>query len=236
MRSGRGRSTGFRRSYRISLTGSAGINRVGLTLVQAIGILVNTNLGLLSYEIRRIKCDMDWGVNFTEALIRFEQRISTPSISRTVTLMTKASEMSGQIGEVLAIAASDAKMSETLKKERFAEMFIYTAIVYHLVFGLSLCHCRAHNPVPPGPFPYGNHRVLISRVAFRFGIGAGQDVGSPPLPRVPGTGTLLRPHRRADGGVITFRWSKTFLHSADRHSCHVQISSWGYSTKSRCSF
>ena len=44
--------------------------------------------------------------------------------------MTKASEMSGQIGEVLAIAASDAKMGETLKKERFAEMFIYTAIVY----------------------------------------------------------------------------------------------------------
>ncbi|MFA6363820.1 type II secretion system F family protein [Methanoregula sp.] len=108
----------------------AGINRVGLSVAQAIGIMVTTNLGLLSYEIRRIKRDMDWGANFTEALMRFEKRISTPAIARTVTLITKASEMSGQIGEVLAIAASDAKMSETLKKERFAEMFIYTAIVY----------------------------------------------------------------------------------------------------------
>jgi len=108
----------------------AGINRVGLTIAQAIAIMVNTNLGLLSYEIRRIKRDMDWGVNFTDALMRFEQRISTASIARTVTLITKASEMSGQIGEVLEIAASDAKMSETLKKERLAEMFIYTAIVY----------------------------------------------------------------------------------------------------------
>jgi flagellar protein FlaJ len=108
----------------------AGINRVGLTIAQAIGIMVNTNLGLLSYEIRRIKRDMDWGANFSEALMRFEQRISTASIARTVTLITKASEMTGQIGEVLAIAASDAKMSETLKKERLAEMFIYTAIVY----------------------------------------------------------------------------------------------------------
>ena len=108
----------------------AGINRVGLTVAQAIGIMVNTNLGLLSYEIRRIKRDMDWGVNFSEALIRFEQRVSTPAIARTVTLITKASEMSGEIGEVLAIAASDAKMSETLKKERLSEMFIYTAIVY----------------------------------------------------------------------------------------------------------
>ena len=62
--------------------------------------------------------------------MRFEERISTPSIARTVTLVTKASEMSGQIGEVLSIASSDAKMSEVLKKERLSEMFIYTAIVY----------------------------------------------------------------------------------------------------------
>ena len=108
----------------------AGINQVGLTIAQAIAIMVNTNLGLLSYEIRRIKRDMEWGANFTEALMRFEERVSTPSIARTVTLITKASEMSGQIGEVLSIASSDAKMTEVLKKERLGEMFIYTAIVY----------------------------------------------------------------------------------------------------------
>ncbi|MGB7789376.1 type II secretion system F family protein [Methanoregula sp.] len=108
----------------------SGINQVGLTIAQAIAIMVNTNLGLLSYEIRRIKRDMEWGANFTEALMRFEERVSTPSIARTVTLITKASEMSGQIGEVLSIASSDAKMSEVLKRERLSEMFIYTAIVY----------------------------------------------------------------------------------------------------------
>ncbi len=108
----------------------AGINQVGLTIAQGISILVNTNLGLISYEIRKIKKDMDWGANFTEALVRFEERVSTPSIARTVTLITKASEMSGQIGEVLSIASADAKMTEILKKERHAEMFIYTIIVY----------------------------------------------------------------------------------------------------------
>jgi len=108
----------------------SGINQVGLTIAQAIAIMVNTNLGLLSYEIRRIKRDMDWGANFTEALMRFEERVSTPTIARTVTLITKASEMSGQINEVLSIASSDAKMSEVLKRERLGEMFIYTAIVY----------------------------------------------------------------------------------------------------------
>jgi flagellar protein FlaJ len=108
----------------------AGINQVGLTIAQAISIMVNTNLGIISYEIRRIKRDMDWGANFTEALVRFEERVRSPSIARTVTLITKASEMSGHIGEVLSIASTDAKMTEILKKERLAEMFIYTAIIY----------------------------------------------------------------------------------------------------------
>ena len=108
----------------------AGINQVGLTIAQAVSIMVNTNLGMLSYEIRRIKRDMDWGANFSEALMRFEDRVRTPSIARTVSLITKASEMSGSIGEVLSIASSDAKMTEVLKRERSTEMFIYTAIVY----------------------------------------------------------------------------------------------------------
>jgi len=38
-----------------------GINPVGLTIAQAIAIMVNTNLGLISYEIKRIKQDMEWG-------------------------------------------------------------------------------------------------------------------------------------------------------------------------------
>jgi Archaeal flagella assembly protein J len=108
----------------------AGINQVGLTIAQAISIMVNTNLGLLSYEIKRIKRDIDWGASFSDALMRFEDRIRTPLIARTVTLITKASQMSGSIHDVLTIAASDAKMSYILKRERMSEMFIYTAIIY----------------------------------------------------------------------------------------------------------
>ena len=115
----------------------AGINQVGLTLVQAITILVRANLGVLSYEIKKIQRDLEWGTSIQEALIRFEERIRTPAIARTVALITKASLMSGDIGDVLAIAARDATMSETLKRERQAEMFIYTLIVY-LVFVVFL--------------------------------------------------------------------------------------------------
>jgi len=108
----------------------AGINQVGLTVAQAISIMMSANLGVLSHEIRRINRDMDWGANFSEALGRFEERVTTPIIARMVTLITKATEMSSQINEVLNIAASDARMSDVLKRERLAEMFIYVAIVY----------------------------------------------------------------------------------------------------------
>lgn len=112
----------------------ASINRVGLNIAQAISVLVKTNLGVISYEIKRIKRDLDWGGSVNDALVRFEERVQTPGIARSVTLITKASQMSGDIGEVLTIASSDAKTSETLKRDRFSEMFIYTAIIYLAFF------------------------------------------------------------------------------------------------------
>ncbi|HTY53414.1 MAG TPA: type II secretion system F family protein [Methanomicrobiales archaeon] len=115
----------------------AGINEIGLTIAQGLALMVRTNLGVLSYEIKRIKRDLDWGANIEDALVRFEHRIRTPSIARTVTLITKASYMSGDIGEILAIAASDARMNEILKRERTTSMLIYLVIVY-LAFGVFL--------------------------------------------------------------------------------------------------
>jgi len=112
----------------------AGINEVGITVAQSIGILVSANLGLLSYEIKRIHRDLSWGANFSDALIRFEERVRTGLIARSLTLITKASTMNSSIADVLHIAATDARISEFLKRERFSEMFIYTAIVYMSFF------------------------------------------------------------------------------------------------------
>ncbi len=108
----------------------AGINEVGLTLTQSITIMARANLGILAYEIQHIQRDILWGANFSDALIRFELRVRTALIARTVTLITKASTMSSSIADLLRIAAADARMSEILKRDRLSEMFIYTAIVY----------------------------------------------------------------------------------------------------------
>ncbi|NYT05509.1 MAG: secretion system protein [Methanomicrobiales archaeon] len=106
------------------------MNRVGLTLAQSIEVLVRSNLGVISTEIRRIQRDIDWGATVADALVRFEERVHTLAIARTVTLITRATRMSGNIGDVLAIAAGDAKMNMALKRDRLSEMVVYTAIIY----------------------------------------------------------------------------------------------------------
>ncbi|QXO94831.1 type II secretion system F family protein [Methanospirillum purgamenti] len=108
----------------------AGINEVGITLTQSIAVISRANMGVLGYEIKKIHRDIEWGANFSDALIRFEHRIKTGLIARTVTLITKAATMSNSIASLLRIAANDARISENLKRDRFSEMFIYTAIVY----------------------------------------------------------------------------------------------------------
>lgn len=113
----------------------SGINRVGLTPARAIAVLEKTNLGMISYEIHRIKLDLDWGGLFSDALVRFEHRVQTAAIARNVTLITKASEMTSDISEILMIASNDARMSETLKRERLADMITYIIVIY-LAFGV----------------------------------------------------------------------------------------------------
>jgi len=108
----------------------AGINEVGITLTQSIAVIARANMGILGYEISRIHRDIQWGANFSDALIRFEHRVRTALIARTVTLITRAATMSSSIASLLRIAANDARMSENLRRDRFSEMFIYTAIVY----------------------------------------------------------------------------------------------------------
>ncbi|BBL67223.1 type II secretion system F family protein [Methanoculleus chikugoensis] len=153
----------------------SGINQVGLTLAQAIQVLVKADLGVLTYEIRKIQRDIDWGASVQDALVRFEVRIRTPTIARVVTLITTASRMTGDIGEVLNIAARDAAISENLKRERRSEMFIYTAIVY-LVFIVFLfvvavidtqflsvlaeINALAAGDLVAGPVPLGNTPII----------------------------------------------------------------------------
>ncbi|MDP2844465.1 MAG: type II secretion system F family protein [Candidatus Methanoperedens sp.] len=107
----------------------ASTNETGMTLRDSIKLMTRSDIGM-SKEIKKIWNDIEWGLAINEALIRFANRVRTHIVSRSVTLLTKANESSGDIGEVLNVAARDAAAEQELRAERRINMFIYVVIIY----------------------------------------------------------------------------------------------------------
>lgn len=107
----------------------ASTNETGMTLRDSLKLMTRSDIGL-SKEIKKIWNDIEWGLAINEALVRFANRVRTHMVARSVTLLTKANESSGDIGEVLNVAARDVSAEQELKSERRINMFIYVVIIY----------------------------------------------------------------------------------------------------------
>ncbi|WP_244603641.1 type II secretion system F family protein [Methanococcoides sp. AM1] len=112
----------------------ASTNETGMTLRDSITLMATSGKGNLGKEINRIWKDIFWGMNVNDALIRFANRLRTHVIARSMTLITKANESSGDVGEVLLVAARDAASEQSMKRERSMNMMIYIVIIYIAFF------------------------------------------------------------------------------------------------------
>lgn len=112
----------------------ASINGTGILLADAIAITAQSNMGMLKSELKRMVEDIRWNSNLVDALKRFESRIRTKLTRRSMTLIAKASESTGNVHQVISTVAEDADIQKQLKKERAAEMFIYVFIIYVTFF------------------------------------------------------------------------------------------------------
>ncbi len=108
----------------------ASTNETGMSLRDSIALMARSKIGHLSTEVRTIWKDIDWGLDINTSLARFSNRIRTHTVVRAVTLITRANESSGDVGEVLLIAARDAAFEQEMQKERSVNMLIYVMIIY----------------------------------------------------------------------------------------------------------
>jgi flagellar protein FlaJ len=92
--------------------------------------MAKSDTDTLSKEIRKIWHDIFWGLEINDGLIRFANRLRTQVVTRSLSLVTKANESSGDIGEVLLVAARDAASEQGMKRERGMSMMIYIVIIY----------------------------------------------------------------------------------------------------------
>lgn len=107
----------------------ASSNSIGLPLTEALQTTADSTSGPLGDEIQKVSQDIIWYNNITEALVAFANRVKVPEVARSVKLITKANEASGDIAEVLDIAAKDVKNRQILRDQRFSEMVMYTAVI-----------------------------------------------------------------------------------------------------------
>jgi flagellar protein FlaJ len=108
----------------------ASLNEAGIAMVSSFGRLRKSDIGSLDAEVERIWRDMNWGATTEQALLRFEKRVRTPSVTRVVTLITNAMRASNEIGPVLRIASRQARSDLLLRKQRKQEMLTYLIVIY----------------------------------------------------------------------------------------------------------
>ena len=107
----------------------ASTNETGMTLTQSIALIANSNFGTMSSEVQKIYKNLQWGIDVSSALKMFANSLNTSLSTRVVTLITKAAESSGDIRDVLNVAANDAKIGEQVRRERADGMLIYVVII-----------------------------------------------------------------------------------------------------------
>ncbi|MCA1820072.1 MAG: type II secretion system F family protein, partial [Halobacteriales archaeon] len=108
--------------------------RAGMTLPKALVTASQGSYGALNPEIKTMAAQVQWGVEFGEALRRFAQRCNTPLIDRTVALVVEAQRAGGSMIDVLTAASDDAREIKQIVSERSAQMSMYNVVIYIAYF------------------------------------------------------------------------------------------------------
>jgi flagellar protein FlaJ len=120
-----------------NLSKLAGFNERGIGLLQSFTILGRSATGPLAKEFRAVEQDVGWNGSLLNALRRLRERVNTLRMTKLGILLERASAATGNLREVLDIAATDATTREHLRSTRKQSMMSYVVIVY-VVFAVFL--------------------------------------------------------------------------------------------------
>jgi flagellar protein FlaJ len=104
--------------------------RAGMTLPRALVTAAQGSYGALTPEIRQMAAQVEWGIDFGDALARFALRCKTPLIDRTVSLVVEAQRAGGSVVDILTAASEDAREIKQIVGERNVQMSMYNVVIY----------------------------------------------------------------------------------------------------------
>lgn len=108
--------------------------RAGMTLPRALVTAAQGTYGALTPDIKTMAAQVDWGVDFGDALTRFATRTKTPLIDRTVSLIVEAQRAGGSMVDILTAASEDAREIKQIVSERSTQMSMYNVVIYIAFF------------------------------------------------------------------------------------------------------
>lgn len=108
----------------------ASMNASGILLTNALVLMADSRLGVLSKELKKVKEELAWGNSISIALLRLEARIGTASASKILNTLIRANESTSDLKSVLYISSEQVKNEEKMKKERASQMAIYIFTIY----------------------------------------------------------------------------------------------------------
>ena len=104
--------------------------RFGMTLPDAIIVASKGRYDLLTGEIKKMASQLEWGVPVATALRLFKERVNTPLVNRTVSIIIKANEAGGNVADVLSMVARDTRDVQITNQERQITMLTYLTVIY----------------------------------------------------------------------------------------------------------
>jgi flagellar protein FlaJ len=134
---------GARREARIMkklpevLKSASDANDRGLGIEESFKLVAKNSGGELADELEKSMNQTTWTGDLNGALTEMANNIKIPRLSRTIKVLTKANEVSGNIKPVLKVVARDVENQRNLAQDRKTNAYIYLIIIF-LSFLVSL--------------------------------------------------------------------------------------------------
>ncbi len=110
------------------------MNGSGVLFSNSLKLIAESNMGILSKELKKLKEDLSWGTSTSRVLMKLDNNIRTATSSRVLHILIKANESTSDLKSVLSVTAEQVKSEEELKKERSSDMSVYVVTIYVAFF------------------------------------------------------------------------------------------------------
>ncbi len=106
------------------------LNEAGLTVLEGLKVLSQTEMGVLTREIVVMRKEIEWGVLIPRAFIRLGLRIRSDLMSKIVPIVVKALETAPTIKDAFNVVARYADSEVAFKKRMRSSTVLYVIIIY----------------------------------------------------------------------------------------------------------